>query len=105
MALSKIQSESMNLADTYAFTGTVSGTNDTKTYIPLLNVDTISGASSYHVDNTYINDTYDYYFVSGFLKAAADGKILYQNYIFQHHKIMELRLKVALHQTLGSMHK
>ena len=26
MALSKIQSESMNLADTYAFTGTVSGT-------------------------------------------------------------------------------
>ena len=27
MALSKIQAESMNLADTYAFTGTVSGTN------------------------------------------------------------------------------
>ena len=27
MALSKIQSESMNLADTYAFTGTVSGTS------------------------------------------------------------------------------
>ena len=26
MALSKIQAESMNLADTYAFTGTVSGT-------------------------------------------------------------------------------
>jgi hypothetical protein len=25
MALSKIQAESMNLADTYAFTGTVSG--------------------------------------------------------------------------------
>ena len=28
MALSKIQAESMNLADTYAFTGTVSGTSD-----------------------------------------------------------------------------
>ena len=27
MALSKIQAESMNLADTYAFTGTVSGTD------------------------------------------------------------------------------
>ena len=27
MALSKIQAESMNLADTYAFSGTVSGTN------------------------------------------------------------------------------
>ena len=27
MALSKIQAESMNLADTFAFTGTVSGTN------------------------------------------------------------------------------
>ena len=28
MALSKIQAESMNLADTFAFTGTVSGTGD-----------------------------------------------------------------------------
>ena len=28
MALSKIQAESMNLADTYAFSGTVSGTDN-----------------------------------------------------------------------------
>jgi hypothetical protein len=30
MALSKIQAESMNLADTYAFSGTVSGTGQVK---------------------------------------------------------------------------
>jgi hypothetical protein len=30
MALSKIQAESMNLADTYAFTGTVSGAGEHK---------------------------------------------------------------------------
>ena len=29
MAISKIQAESMNLADTYAFTGTVSGAGET----------------------------------------------------------------------------
>ena len=75
MALTKVEADGINLADTFAFTGTVSGTN---TYTPLLNVDNISDVSSYHVNNTYINDTYDYYFVSGFLKAAADGKILYQ---------------------------
>ena len=33
MALSKIQAESMNLADTYAFTGTVSGTPETRVLI------------------------------------------------------------------------
>jgi len=57
------------------FNQTPSGT---QTYTPLLNVDTISNVSSYHVNNTYINDTYDYYFVSAFFKPATDGVTLYQ---------------------------
>ena len=31
MAITKIQSESMNLADTYAFTGTVTGAGESNT--------------------------------------------------------------------------
>ena len=75
MALTKVEADGINLADTFAFTGTVSGTN---TYTPLLNVDNISDVSSYHINNTYISDTYDYYFVSAFFKPATDGVTLYQ---------------------------
>ena len=58
MPLSKIQAESMNLADTYAFTGTVSGAGG---LVKLLNTTASSGASEYIVDSTYINSTYDNY--------------------------------------------
>jgi hypothetical protein len=75
MALTKVQADGINLADTFAFTGTVSGSN---TYVPLLNVDNISNVASYHINNTYINDSYDYYLISGFLKPASDGVYLYQ---------------------------
>ena len=75
MALTKVQADGINLADTFAFSGTVSGTN---TYVPLLNVDNISNVASYHIDNTYINDSFDYYLISGFLKPASDGVYLYQ---------------------------
>ena len=57
------------------FSQTPSGT---QTYTPLLNVDNISDVSSYVVNNTYINSTYDYYFVSAFFKPATDGVTLYQ---------------------------
>ena len=49
-----------------------------QTYTPLLNVDTISDVTSYVVNNTYINSTYDYYYVSAFFKPATDGVTLYQ---------------------------
>jgi hypothetical protein len=45
MALSKIQAESMNLADTYAFTGTVSGAGETND-VKLISTTTISGTPS-----------------------------------------------------------
>ena len=50
MALSKIQAESMNLADTYAFTGTVSGTGG----ITMVDVWRMTG--TYNTNETAINN-------------------------------------------------
>jgi len=61
MPLSKIQSESMNLADNYAFTGTVSGAGG---LVKLFSQSGVTAQSSYDIDSTYINSTYDdYYFI------------------------------------------
>jgi len=58
MALSKIQAESMNLADTYAFTGTVSGTPQGMT---LLNsTSSTSTVASFNIDNVF-SSTYKFY--------------------------------------------
>jgi hypothetical protein len=57
MALSKIQAESMNLADTYAFTGTVSGTNGAWNLISTNEVTTAVNT----VEWTGLDDTYKVY--------------------------------------------
>ena len=58
MALSKIQAESMNLADTYAFTGSVSGTSD----MVLLSSTTISSSITViEYTNSVFSTTYDIY--------------------------------------------
>jgi len=49
MALSKIQAESMNLADTYAFTGTVSGASD----IAFIQQYTWTGVTSFEIARTF----------------------------------------------------
>ena len=59
MPLSKIQAESMNLADNYAFTGTVSGAGG---LVKLLTQSNVSAQGTYDIDSTYINSTYDDYF-------------------------------------------
>ena len=61
MAITKIQSESLNLADTYDFTGTVTGAGGTNT--PIFRA-TMSGNNSSVSDNTYTKlafntDTFD----------------------------------------------
>ena len=63
MALSKIRSESVDLTDNYAFTGTVSGAGG----LTLLNTYTVSSASVTEIiwDNTYFNSTYDKYLLQG----------------------------------------
>ena len=60
MPLSKIQAESMNLADTYAFTGTVSGTGG---LVKLKTTDVTSAQATITFDNTVITDTYNIYVV------------------------------------------
>ena len=55
MALSKIQAESMNLADTFAFTGTVSGTSN----LVLLEEDT-TGASNVAYADVDLSQSSDY---------------------------------------------
>ena len=56
MPLSKIQAESMNLADTYAFTGTVSGASN------VTKISTADGAGASSVDFTSLG-SYTYWFI------------------------------------------
>jgi len=73
MTRSKIQGESVNLADTFAFTGTVSGTG-----MNLLLDATISSAvSEYDISSTYINSTYDTYYLDAALHPATDNVAVY----------------------------
>jgi hypothetical protein len=59
MAIDKIQAESINLADTFAFTGTVTGTpNDMK---HLLTTTISSAVNSISFGSTYVNSSYPVY--------------------------------------------
>ena len=64
MALSKIQAESMNLADTYAFTGTVSGVAEDN--LVKLASTTISSAVAGIDYNTVFSSTYNYYMITAY---------------------------------------
>jgi hypothetical protein len=73
MARTKIQAESMNLADTYAFTGTVSGTPST--LVKTGSLVSTSAAGSYSLDSVF-SSTYKNYFVTFKYSMAADGQDL-----------------------------
>jgi len=62
MALSKIQAESMNLADTYAFTGTVSGAGDVSNLVQLATVNLSGTAYAWNPIFTSSYDTYLFVF-------------------------------------------
>lgn len=64
MALSKIQAESMNLADTYAFSGTVTGAGDPSNFVKL-STQTASDSTGIIFDSSLITDTYDNYLLIG----------------------------------------
>ena len=72
MALSKIQAESMNLADTYAFSGTVSGTPSGSMNL-LLNSTISSAVAQFDISSTYMNSTYDDYQVLATLFPSSDN--------------------------------
>lgn len=61
MALIKIKSESMNLADNYAFTGTVTGAGDTSNMVQLATT-TLSGTATGW--NQIFTSDYDHYMVN-----------------------------------------
>jgi hypothetical protein len=78
MALTKVQAEGVNLADTFAFTGTVSGTGG----MDLILSATISSAvANYDISSTYINSTYDTYKLIATLVPATDSVTL-QSQVF-----------------------
>ena len=66
MALSKIQAESMNLADTYAFTGTVSGAGTNGRHNLLATTTVTSAVADVSFGSTYITSTYKSYFLEVF---------------------------------------
>ena len=73
MALTKVRSGGINLADNFAFTGTVTGTG-----MDLLLDATISSAvSEYDISSTYINSTYDNYYLDASLRPATDDAVPY----------------------------
>lgn len=61
MAIDKIQSESINLADNFAFSGTVTGAGSR---LNLLNTTNASSASSVIFNSSLITSTYDQYLIS-----------------------------------------
>lgn len=62
----------MNLADTYAFSGTVSGSGMDLLY----SLTSSSGVSSHDILATYINSTYDNYLLVGYFEGDADTRYL-----------------------------
>ena len=73
MPLTKVQAEGVNLADTFAFSGTVSGAGG----MDLLLSDTISSAvAQYDISSTYINGTYDEYILDYNLAPATNNQQL-----------------------------
>ena len=72
MAITKLQSESLNLADDFAFTGSVSGAGG---LIKLINTTTTDATTEFITfDSTYINSTYDNYFITFKVKPANDDQ-------------------------------
>ena len=66
MALIKIKSESMNLADDYAFTGTVTGAGTNGRFNLLATTTVTSAVSDVSFGSSYITSTYKSYFLEIF---------------------------------------
>ena len=76
MALSKIQAESMNLADTYAFSGTVTGAGD-PSLVKIHEENVTSSVTHVAFTSTHITDTYHTYiiYMGGVLMASDNGQL------------------------------
>ena len=67
----------MNLADTYAFSGTVTGTPDTSDMKLLLNTTISSQIAEFDISSTYVNSSYDTYYLDATLLPASDARLGY----------------------------
>jgi hypothetical protein len=72
MALTKVQAEGVNLADTFAFTGTVTGAGS----MFKLYDQSATDVASVTVDSTIINSTYDNYYIIFDAVGATDAQYL-----------------------------
>mgnify|MGYP003110990783 CR=1 FL=1 len=68
MPLTKTQAEGINLADTFAFTGTVSGVGG---FLPISKTVSTSTVTSVDFDN--LSTSYDTFYVTYFVKPVTDG--------------------------------
>ena len=77
MALSKIQAESMNLADTYAFSGTVSGAGEPSHFVKIHEENVTSSVTHVGFTSTHITDAYNTYivFMDGVLNASDNAQL------------------------------
>lgn len=80
MALSKIQSESLNLADNFAFTGTITGAGS-EGFIHLETQETTSAVASVKFGPDVFNTTYDRYHIIGRAMPDTDGASLYYRFM------------------------
>lgn len=73
LAADAVDNTILDLTDSYAFTGSVSGTGMNL----LLNATISSPVSEYIIDSTYFNSSYDTYFLNFHMLPANDGVYLY----------------------------
>jgi|11BtaG_2_1085332.scaffolds.fasta_scaffold01255_7 hypothetical protein len=74
MAISKIQAESMNLADTYDFTGTVTGTPNDMVQV----ASATGGGTATQVFNGCFTSTYKFYLVLASYNLSATGTVSFR---------------------------
>jgi hypothetical protein len=81
MAISKIQSESMNLADAFAFTGTVTGAGGNAGLVHLETQVTTTAVADIKFGADVFNTTYDKYVVKGRVLPATNSARLYYRFL------------------------
>jgi hypothetical protein len=73
MALTKVQADGINLADTFAFSGTVTGSGMNL----LLDATISSPVAEYDISSTYINSSYNTYIIQAEFLPVVDGVYFY----------------------------
>ena len=81
MALSKIQSESVNLADNFAFSGTVTGAGEPAGLVKLATTTVTTAVSEVEFGTAHVNSTYDNYYLTYTITPSADNTTLRMRFL------------------------